>query len=79
MFQHLKAKIRGCKRSLTIWFNSAMATAVVLLPVAQDQFPQMQAFLSEDLYRVTMGLIVAINILLRFKTTADLAHKGPSE
>lgn len=75
MWTKIKRRIRGCKRSLTVWFNGAMAAAVLMLPVAQDAFPQMQTYLGADLYRWMMGVIVAANILLRFKTTVDLAEK----
>ena len=72
----LKQRLRGAKRSLTIWVNSVFGTVVLLLPVAQDAFPQLQGYLPDDVYKGLMGLVIAANIVLRFKTTADLKDKG---
>lgn len=71
-----KSKLQGCRRSLTIWFNGLIGTAIILLPEAQSQFPQLEGYLSESLYRSLMGAIIVANIILRFKTTADLAQKA---
>lgn len=62
-------------KSLTIWFNSAMGAAVVALPMAQDQLPQLQDFLPANLYHYLMGALVVGNIILRFKTNTALADK----
>jgi hypothetical protein len=73
----MKAKLKGAKRSTTIWFNALAALAVLLLPEAQNQFTLLQPYLDETLYRWAMGIITAGNILLRFKTVASLAEKAP--
>jgi len=72
----LNLKLRGAWRSLTIWFNSVSLTLFAVLPTAQDAFPQMQAYLPEHLYKWGMGIVIAANIALRFKTASDLADKG---
>lgn len=72
----LKAKLKGSWRSFTIWFNGITGTVIVALPTAQDQFPQLQGYVSSDVYKWAMGAIVVANIALRFKTNADLADKG---
>lgn len=76
MLEKLKARLSGCKRSLTIWFNAIAGAAVLLLPVAQETFPQMSGYIPQDTYRLLMGIIIAANIVLRFKTTVDLAEKA---
>lgn len=75
MLRKLLARLRGAKRSLTIWFNGIAGALVLVLPVAQEVFPQMSGYIPQDTYRLLMGLIIAANILLRFKTTVDLADK----
>lgn len=69
------AKLKGCLRSLTIWFNGVMGTVIIALPFAQDNFPALETYLSHELYRYLMGAIVAINLLLRFKTKLPLEAK----
>ncbi len=51
----IKADLLRAHKSLTIWFNSVLGAAVVLLPVAQDQMPQLQDYLSVGLYHYAMG------------------------
>lgn len=70
-----KADLVKAHKSLTIWFNSVIGAAIVLLPVAQEQLPQLQDYLPAGLYHYGMGLLVAGNILLRFRTTTALAAK----
>lgn len=72
---NIMARIRGARRSLTIWFNSIVGTVAILLPAAQDSFPQMQQYLPDSFYKTAMGLVIAANIALRFKTTMDLKDK----
>lgn len=71
-----KDRLRNCWRSVTVWFNGAVGTLMLILPIAQASFPQMEGYLSEDLYKAVMAVVIAANIILRFKTTADLAEKG---
>ena len=61
--------------SLTIWVNGIALAAVSFLPLIQDYFPQMQEYLSPSFYKGAMGTIVAINIILRFKTSSKLRDK----
>lgn len=71
----LKADLAKAHKSLTIWFNGAMGVAVVGLPMAQDSMPQLQDYLSANLYHYAMGALIVGNIILRFKTTSSLAEK----
>ena len=72
-------KLKNAWRSTTIWFNGVMATAMVVLPVAQDAFPQLQEYVPSNVYKLAMGAVIVANILLRFKTTTDLAEKGKKD
>jgi len=71
----VKAKCANLHKSLTIWFNTVMGTAIVVLPVAQDQFPALQGYVPDKWYHYTMGALVVGNILLRFKTNRPLQEK----
>lgn len=71
-----KSRLKNAWRSTVIWFNGIAASIMVVLPVAQDSLPQLQSYLPSHMYQIMMGVVVAANILLRFKTTTDLADKG---
>jgi len=71
----LKADLLKAHKSLTIWFNSAMGAIVVALPIAQDNFAQLQDYLPANFYHYAMGAVVVGNIVLRFKTSTSLAGK----
>lgn len=75
----MRAKLKGAKNSATIWFNGIAAAAIVLLPEAQNQFPQLQPYINETIYRWSMGILIVGNILLRFKTVMDLAEKAQQQ
>jgi len=72
----VRADLRGAHKSLTIWFNSVGGALTLLLPLAQDQFPQLQEYLPANLYHYLMGAVVLGNIILRFKTTQALKDKA---
>lgn len=76
MFNRAFSRLKRMHRSLTIWFNSVIGTVVVLLPTAQDSFPQLHEYVHPSVYKWGMAVLIVGNILLRFKTTADLAEKG---
>lgn len=71
----LSADAAKAHKSLTIWFNSIMAAAVVALPMLQDQLPQLQGYLPANLYHSAMATLIVGNIILRFKTNGALADK----
>jgi hypothetical protein len=75
MFENLKAKIKGCIRSWTIWFNGVLGTFYAAMPFAKDSFPDLQPYLPSGVYMHILGAIVLVNILLRFKTTHPLEAK----
>lgn len=70
------AKLENSWRSATIWVNTAFASLLIFLPDLQAAFPQLQGYLPEGTYKYLMGLIIAANILLRFRTTMALDEKG---
>lgn len=70
-----KDRLKNAWKSWTIWVNSIAASFVVILPVAQESIPQLQAYLPDHVYKLAMGVVIALNIALRFKTTSDLADK----
>ncbi len=75
LWPKLRADVAKAHKSLTIWFNSVMGAVVVVLPMAQDNFVQLQDYLPANLYHYLMGALVVGNIVLRFRTTTALAAK----
>jgi hypothetical protein len=71
-----KARLKNCRKSATIWFNTMVGSVILVLPTAQEQLPQLESYLPHNFYQVMMGVVVFANIALRFKTTSDLADKG---
>lgn len=72
----MKKKLRGAARSWTIWFNGVSASVFAAVPVLQDSLPQLQQYISPQMYK-WVGLFVVIgNIVLRFRTTTSLDEKG---
>ena len=71
----VRADAAKAHKSMTLWFNAAMGAAAVALPFAQAQLPQLQDYLPAGFYRGLMGVVVAGNIILRFKTRTALADK----
>jgi len=60
---------------VTIWANGVFGVLLVGLPGLQESLPQLQNYMPADLFRYAMGVVIAANILLRFKTNKDLASK----
>lgn len=70
-----KKTVTGAVKSMTIWFNGVVGTALVALPLIQDSLPQLQAYLSADDYKALVGVMVVGNIVLRVKTAKPLNEK----
>lgn len=68
-------KLRGCWRSLTIWFNTTALAIVAGLPMLQDSIPSLQQYMPDDAFRWIGGAVVLANIALRFKTRTALEYK----
>jgi hypothetical protein len=71
----VQAKIRKAHRSLTIWFNGVVGILAVALPEVQAAFPQLQEYIPANTYHSLMGVLIAGNIILRFRTTKPLSEK----
>lgn len=67
-------RLQGAWRSWTIWINSVAAILLMTLPDLQMVFPQIEGYIPAIYYKYAMGVIIAANILLRFKTSKDLAE-----
>ena len=69
------AKLKGARKSITIWANALAAGAVAALPYAADQLPQLQPYIGADLYQ-RLGLVIVVgNMILRFRTSQGLHEK----
>ncbi len=69
------ARLQGAMRSLTVWANGIILTAIPLYETFKDDFTQLQPYMTDANYRKLALCIVVGNIILRFKTTKDLANK----
>lgn len=75
----MKLLIERLKRSwlsLTMWFNASLATVWLFLPELTSTLPAAREFLDGDMYKNLMLLAIIGNMILRVKTTQDLANKG---
>lgn len=75
LFNGIMADVKRAYVSMTIWVNGIALTIMGLLPLAQDYAPQLQEYISPELYKQMMLIIVVANILLRFKTSSALRDK----
>lgn len=66
--EKFKDKLKGAWNSSTIWFNT---TGIVLLSVAMAE-PLVAQWLLDNGF---MWVLAVGNVVLRFKTTTDLAGK----
>ena len=64
-----------CKKSLTIKFNGLMLVSFQLAPSVSDALPTIKEYLTPEIYKWLFLGVVAVNILLRFKTKEPLANK----
>ena len=62
-------------KSLTIWLNGIALSLAAGLPMLQDSFPQLQQYISPEMYKQGMMWIIILNIIVRFKTTSALKDK----
>jgi hypothetical protein len=68
-------KLKGAWRSVTVWFNVIFGMIVTNFDAIRDNLPQLQPYLTPGLFGKLMVIGIVANILLRFKTNCDLAHK----
>lgn len=68
-------KINNMWKSWTIHFNVWVGSFLAAVPVLKDSFPDMAPYLPDSVFKGAMAVLVAGNILLRFKTNKSLADK----
>lgn len=69
------AKFKGASKSLTVWLNTIALAALPFIDTLQQTLPSLQGSVSGTIYKVLGAVVIVGNILLRFKTNTDLAHK----
>lgn len=68
-------RIQGAIRSLTIWFNGIIAAFVPMYEMFKEELPGLQQYMTPELYFKLAMYVAIANIILRFRTTMDLANK----
>lgn len=68
-------RIKGSIRSLTIWINGILLALIPLYETFKNDFVQLQPYMTDANYRKLAVLIIIGNVILRFRTTKDLADK----
>lgn len=74
-WQKIKRQLRNSKRSWTIQFNSWSGPVTMGLAYAEQQIPALKPFMPDNIYMTALGVVVAVNILLRFKTDTPLEER----
>lgn len=70
-----KQRLKKCWKSLTVAVNGLVLSAIPVVEYARSSIEEVRDYLSPDAYKwIALSLVVA-NIILRFKTTSDLADK----
>lgn len=62
-------------RSVTVWFNSALAFVAFALPEVVAFLPQLREYVPEDNYKLLMAVALVGNFIIRFRTTKALRDK----
>lgn len=71
----IKSKLKKAHKSMTMWFNSTILMALPAIEYANAHMPQVKQFLGDKAYMaIGIGALVG-NMLIRLKTTKDLADK----
>ena len=68
------AKIKGMYKSWTVWLNGIGILVLQFADSLQSSLPIIKEYIPQQAYSA-LGFVLAINILLRFKTTKSLAEK----
>ena len=68
--------LKGATRSKTVWFNSVAGTLLVALPEMKEALPALQQFITPQVYRWLILVVVIGNIWLRAVTTTSLEDKS---
>lgn len=73
--QALIQKLKGAKRSLTIWFNGVVSSVALLLPELVAFLPQIKEYLPTNFYGHLLVIALVGNFLIRFRTSSALEDK----
>lgn len=68
-------KIKGARKSLTIWFNGLTLAAITLIDLIQPAIPQLQGYVTPEVFKAVGLTVLILNIALRFKTSESLKDK----
>ncbi len=71
----IKNKIKGSRKSLTVWLNSTFLALFPVIEYAKEVLPALQEFLTPDVYKLVGLLVLLANIFLRFRTSECLSDK----
>jgi hypothetical protein len=72
---NLSMKLKGMRKSFTIWFNGLLLAALPIAEYAKDSLPDLAGYLSAETYKAIGLVVVVTNIVLRFRTSTSLADK----
>jgi hypothetical protein len=67
--------IKQIHRSMTIWFNALCGSILLFMPDAVANFPQIQPYIPDAVFKHGMAVLIVGNMLLRFKTSSALRDK----
>jgi len=62
-------------KSVTMWFNSALAFVAFALPEIEIFLPQLREYIPEDNYKLLMLVALVGNFVIRFRTKSALRDK----
>lgn len=72
----MASKLKGASRSKTVWFNSIAGTMLVALPEMKEALPALQTYITPEVYRWLILVVVVGNIWLRAITRSALEDKS---
>ena len=71
----LSQRLKKSWKSLTIAINGLVLSAIPFVEYARANIEQVREYLTPESYKWAVLSLVVANIILRFKTTTDLADK----
>lgn len=71
----LSQRLKKSWKSLTIAVNGLVLSAIPVVEYARSNIEQVREYIDPESYKWAALSLVVANIILRFKTTTDLADK----
>ena len=68
-------KMKGCYKSVVIWFNGLALSFVSLFDLFHESLPELSQYVPDNIYKKVGLAIIIGNLLLRFKTSKALQDK----